>query len=76
MMNERRCTVTCVRPQVEGFWHLLGLPACAGQEPLETKQVREVWQPYAWECEKGARLSVRLGSGRGGTLWGRSATWP
>ena len=55
---------------------MLGLPACAGQEPLETKQVREVWQTYAWECEKGTRLSMRLGSGRGGTLWGRSATWP
>ena len=52
----------------------MGLPACA-REPLETKQVREVWQPYAWECEKGARLAVWLRPWWRSTLGQRPAPW-
>ena len=50
------------------------LPACA-REALETKEVREVRQPYAWECEQGARLPVWLGSRWGCTLWQRTTPW-
>ena len=52
----------------------MGLPACA-REPLETKQVREVWQAYARECEKGVRLPVQRWSGWRCTLWQRTTPW-